>query len=255
MAVEEEGMKSKILILSLVIGLGVTPGCRSSDNPTDSTNARNENGAAPASEAPASEPAPPDTANSKSVGNAANGGHYKIDSGRSTITAQVGVGGLLSSLGHPHTVSIRGVTGEIQVTPDKIEPASFKISAKANTAAEVSKEFNEQDRQKVNEAMRGEALEAAKFPDIVLKSTAISVTKTGEGRYRAQVQADLTLHGVTRRVQIAAQITLTGTSLNARGQFQIRHSDYQIKRISAGGGTVKAKEEIALSFNISANGG
>jgi polyisoprenoid-binding protein YceI len=140
----------------------------------------------------------------------------------------VGVGGLLSSLGHPHTVSIRGVTGEIQVTPDKIEPASFKISAKANTAAEVSKEFNEQDKQKVNEAMRGEALEAAKFPDIVLKSTAISVTKTGEGKYRAQIQADLTLHGVTRRVQIAAQISLTGTSPRAaRGEFQIQHSDYQ----------------------------
>ena len=241
-------MKSKILILLLLIGLGVAPGCRSSANRSDSTNARNENAAAPASE-----PAPPD-ATSKSVGNAANGGHYKIDSGRSNITAQVGVGGLFSSLGHPHTVSIRGVTGEIQVTPDKIEPASLKISAKADTAAEVSKEFNEQDRQKVNAAMRGEALEAAKYPDIVLKSTAISVTRTGEGRYRAQIQADLTLHGVTRRIQIAAQITLTGTSLNARGEFQIRHSDYQIKRISAGGGTVKAKEEIALSFNISANG-
>ena len=242
-------MKLKILILLLLIGLGVAPGCRSSANRSDSTNAPNENAAAPGSE-----PAPPGSPNSKSVGNAANG-HYKIDSGQSTLTAQVGVGGLLSSLGHPHTVSIRGVTGEIQITPDKIEPASFKISAKANTAAEVSKEFNEQDKQKVNEAMRGEALEAAKFPDIVLKSTAISVTKTGEGRYKAQIQADLTLHGVTRRIQIAAQITLTGTSLNARGEFQIRHSDYQIKRISAGGGTVKAKEEIALSFNISAHGG
>jgi polyisoprenoid-binding protein YceI len=242
-------MKSKILILLLLIGLAVTLSCRSSADRNNSNKSGNENGAAPASE-----PAPPDAANSKADGNAANGGHYKIDSGRSTITAQVGVGGLFSSFGHPHTVSIRGVTGEIQVTPDKIEPASFKISAKANTAAEVSKEFNEQDRQKVNEAIRGEALEAAKYPDIVLKSTTISVTRTGEGRYRAQIQGDLTLHGVTRRIQIAAQITLTGTALNARGEFQIRHSDYQIKRISAGGGTVKAKEEIALSFNISAQG-
>jgi polyisoprenoid-binding protein YceI len=148
------------------------------------------------------------------------------------------------------------MSGDVQLTPEKIEPASLNIIARAATASEVNKEFNDSDRQKINDSIRGEALEAAKHQEIIFKSTRVSVTKTGEGQYRAQIQGDLTLHGVTRPVEIsAAQVVLKGATLHASGEFQIRHSDYQIKRISAAGGAVKASEEIRLTFEIVAQKG
>jgi polyisoprenoid-binding protein YceI len=235
-------MTLKNLILLLLVCVACSAGCRSSANRSDANNPGNENGSA----------TPPESASaeSKTEGNAANGTVYRVNTGSSKIIARIGVGGLLSSLGHPHTVSIGGLSGEVQLTPDTIEPVSMKLIAHANTAAEVSKEFDEKDRQKINDAIRGEALESSKHPDIALKSTKVSVTKASEGQYRAQIQGDLTLHGVTRPVQITAQVTLNGNVLRAHGEFQIRHSDYQIKRISAAGGAVQAKEEIALSFDI-----
>jgi hypothetical protein len=37
------------------------------------------------------------------------------------------------------------------------------------------------------------------------------------------------------------------------GEFTVMHSDYKMKQISAGGGTVKAKDAMKLSFDIVSN--
>jgi polyisoprenoid-binding protein YceI len=175
---------------------------------------------------------------------------YRITASGSHFTAKVPVGGLLSSLGHDHTIAIRDFTGEAHVTPDTIQPASLQLTIKAGSLAETEKEINESDRQKIERSIQEEALETAKYPQIIFKSTSVSARKTGEGNYQVQINGSLTLHGVTRPIAIPAQVTLTGNKLTARGQFTVRHSDYQIKRLSAGAGTVKAKEEITLSFNL-----
>jgi len=94
------------------------------------------------------------------------------------------------------------------------------------------------------------ALEIAKYPRIVFNSTKLSSKKTGDGQYEVQIDGELTLHGVTRPITLPAQVSFDGHGLTARGQFTVRHSDFQMKRISAGGGTVTAKDEIALSFNV-----
>lgn len=176
---------------------------------------------------------------------ASSAAHYRVDAERSKLTAFVGVGGLLSALGHPHTVSIGGMSGDLEWT-------SFRITARADTATEIGEDFDEKDRQKINAAARGTALEAARYPDIVLTSTRVELSEKGAGLYEAQIHGDLTLHGVTRPIEVAVQVTLSGDTLRAQGEFTIRHGDYQIKRISAGGGTIKAKDEIRVSFAISA---
>ena len=58
------------------------------------------------------------------------------------------------------------------------------------------------------------------------------------------------LHGVTRPVTVPARVTLQGTTLTARGEFTVLHSDFKIQRLSAAAGTVKAADEIRLSFEI-----
>ncbi|HEU4389363.1 MAG TPA: YceI family protein [Blastocatellia bacterium] len=183
----------------------------------------------------------------------ANGLVYRINSGQSQFTAHVGVGGIFSSLGHAHTIAITSFTGDVRLTPGSLQPASLQMTIRADSLAETDKEFDEKDRQKVNQAMRTEALETGSFPTITFKSTDISVNKQSESRYQAKITGALTLHGVTRTVSFPAQVTLDGNALRATGAFTVNHSDYKMKRISAGGGTVKAEEAIKLSFNIVAN--
>jgi hypothetical protein len=55
---------------------------------------------------------------------------------------------------------------------------------------------------------------------------------------------------VKRRVSFPANVAIEGRSLRASGEFTILHGDYNIKRLSAGAGTVKAKDPIRLSFKV-----
>jgi polyisoprenoid-binding protein YceI len=178
---------------------------------------------------------------------------FRINAGQSHFTAHVSVGGLLSAFGHNHTISMSDLAGDVQLTPDTIEPASLRMTIKANSAAETGKGFSEKDRQQIARSVHEEALEAMKYPEILFNSTQISTTKTGGEQYQAKITGQLTLHGVTRPITIPAQAPLSGDALRARGEFPIRHSDYNIKRLSAGGGAVKAKDEMKLSFDVVAN--
>ena len=221
------------IILSSALALGAVA-CRSSatlENANQTSSKENTNNAEPQT---------------------ATGGveRFRIDARQSQVTAHIGVGGLLSALGHDHTVAIRDFSGEAQVTSVSLEPASLQLTINASSLAETDKEFSDSDRRKIDRAIQEEALETAKYPQIVFKSTKVSAKKTGDGQYQVQIEGELALHGVTRAITIPAQVSVSGDTVSARGEFTVRHSDYQIKRISAGGGTVIAKEEITLSCNI-----
>jgi polyisoprenoid-binding protein YceI len=65
----------------------------------------------------------------------------------------------------------------------------------------------------------------------------------------------LTLHGVTRRERLPAQLAVTGDMLRAFGDFTIRQSDYRIKLASVAGGALKLKDELKFTFDIVARKG
>lgn len=182
-----------------------------------------------------------------------DGTHYKVNASKSRLTAQVGVGGMLKGFGHPHLIAFSEFQGEVEAAPRLEGPATLRLSFKTGSAAETSKEFDEKDRQKVNAAAHGEALETAKYPEAVFKSRKVEVKQSAEDQYDAAISGDLTLHGVTKEVSFPAKVRLEGKSLHAKGSLTILHSAYGIKRLSAAGGTIKAKDEILLSFDIQAD--
>ena len=100
---------------------------------------------------------------------------------------------------------------------------------------------------------REQVLEIAKYPEIVFVSSNISVTRLSEGRYRARIIGDLTFHGVTQKnLWITAQVTMSGESLKAQGDFTLKQTDFGIKPFSVVGGTIKLKNELKFTFDIAA---
>ena len=98
--------------------------------------------------------------------------------------------------------------------------------------------------------MREEVLEIARYPEVVFMSTNVAASRTTESQYQTTIKGNLSLHGVTRNQIINAQVTVDGNTLRAQGEFPLRQSDYNIKPVSALGGTLKLKDELKLSFNI-----
>ncbi len=78
----------------------------------------------------------------------------------------------------------------------------------------------------------------------------LSIQKISENLYAVTLNGELSLHGVTRALPIAARVTMKGETLRAAGDFSVRQSDYEIRPVSAAGGTVKLKDELKLSFDI-----
>ena len=175
---------------------------------------------------------------------------YVIDASASRFTATIGTSGLLSALGHEHVIGFREFSGDARLSEDDVERGSLRMTIQAASLAESGKGFSDDDRKTIERDAREQALEVSRHPEIVFKSTGLSSRQTGPGEYRFDIGGELTLHGVTRSLTVPARVTLQGNTLTARGEFTVLHRDYKIRRLSAAAGTVKASDEIRMSFEI-----
>jgi polyisoprenoid-binding protein YceI len=181
-----------------------------------------------------------------------DGALYKVDAGQSRFTLRAFAGGFLSAFAHDHNIAIRDFTGEADFTYGTVEPASLRMTIKADSLA-ITDKVSASDRQKIEGTMRDEVLEITKYPNIVFKSTGVTASKTGEGQYQAKISGELTLHGVTRPLTIASQLEFGDKTLRARGMFSIKQSSFDIKPVSVAGGTIKVKDELKFTFDIVAH--
>lgn len=174
---------------------------------------------------------------------------YRLDAGRSTFTVRAHSGGLLWFKGHDHLIAARDFDGEARLAPGSPDTASLRLSVRAASLAETRDVFTEQQKQIINRELRQLVLEPDKYPEITFQSTSVSGRLKG-GVYRLRITGDLTLHGVTRRVQIPAEVTVSGRDLRARGDFDIDRSDFGVKATSAFHGMVRVRDKLKLTFDI-----
>jgi polyisoprenoid-binding protein YceI len=158
-------------------------------------------------------------------------------------------GGLLWFKGHDHFVQARDFTGEARLSPGSVSPASLNLSVRAASLAETREVFNEQQKKIIDGELRDIVLEPDKYPEITFRSTDVSVEPRG-GAFKVTLGGDLTLRGVTRRVQIPAEVSLEGSDLHARGEFDIKRSDFKVPATSAFHGTVRVRDRLKITFDI-----
>lgn len=176
---------------------------------------------------------------------------YLIDGKKSRFTVRAFATGMLSALGHSPTIAIPDFEGEVLFKPEAVEQSSLHLEIHSASLV-VTDDIREKDRVEINRTMHEEVLESDSFPDIVYESSSLSESKTGQGQYSGTVNGELTLHGVKRSQPVSTRISVNGDVLRATGDFSVRQSDYDIRPVSAVGGTIKLKDELKLSFDISA---
>ncbi len=176
--------------------------------------------------------------------------HYSLVSNQSTFAVQAFAEGLLSAFAHDPVISIREFAGEVAFVPETFQNASLNFTIDAKSLA-VTGGVKEKDLIEVERGMREEVLEVDKYPEITFSSTNISASRIGDGRYRARIIGDVTLHGVTQKsVWISSEVTIAGGTLRAKGEFSLKQKDFGIKPFTAAGGTIKLKNELKFSFDI-----
>ncbi|MDQ2856755.1 MAG: YceI family protein [Acidobacteriota bacterium] len=174
---------------------------------------------------------------------------YRVNPRESRFTVQAFAEGLLSAFGHNPKLKANDFAGEMQFHPDHLEASVLQFSVKADSLS-VSDDVSEKDRREIERMMKDDVLKVSEYPEIAFKSQSVTAVRIYEGFYRVKISGRLSLHGVIRDHLIDTQVRLVENGLRAEGETTLRQSDYDIKRVSVAGGTLKVKDEVKLSFLI-----
>ena len=176
---------------------------------------------------------------------------YTLDASRSKFMAHANRSGLLWFKGHSHHLAASDFSGRVELTPQTIAPASLRLVVKAASLHETGADFTEPQKQIINKELHDIVLLPDKYPDIVFQSTSATARPAASGGgYDVKLTGDLTLLGVTRRIEIPATVTLNGDEMRAVGKFSIDRDDYKVKATSAAHGMVRVDDTVKFEFDI-----
>ena len=182
---------------------------------------------------------------------------FDIDAGQSVVTILVHRAGPLAKFGHNHVVTSNEVGGVAWVGRElagsgfeiRIPVASLVVddpTARAAAGGDFSGEIPQSAREGTYRNMtRPEVLDVARFPEVVVHCAGFA------GSWERPVAvADLTIRGVTRRVEIPVELTRPDGSISARGSLRIFQTHFGITPFSIGGGAIQVGDELDLAFEV-----
>ena len=175
---------------------------------------------------------------------------FVLDNQKGKFIAHAFAGGLLWFKGHDHYLAARDFSGEVELTPDSIIPASLRLVVKSASLEETGTVFTEEQKKIINKEVHDIVLLPDKYPEITFQSTSVTAKPAAAGQYDVNIVGNLTLLGVTRQETIPVKLSLSNNDLQAVGQFSIDREDYKVKATSAVHGLVSVKGKVRFEFDI-----
>lgn len=180
---------------------------------------------------------------------------YRVDAARSLVAITVRRGGSLARLGHDHVVASHAVQGYIapeQGRADLYVPlGELSVDEPAlRTEAGLDTQPSPSDIAGTRTNMLGKVLDTRQFPFALIRVRGVKKMPTG-----VLLAAAITLHGVTRRFEVPAQIETGRGQMSITGLLGLNQSDFGIVPFSILGGAIQVQDRISLRFRIYARQG
>ena len=181
---------------------------------------------------------------------------YTVDAKQSKIEIHVYREGFFKAFGHDHQIMARELSGTVQLAEPDASASSVTFVVETRSLAVMDPGEAEKDRQEVQETMLGETvLDAPRFPRIQFVSSRVRPTARKGETTDLEVEGTLSLHGAAKPVSLPVRIVVGGGQLSGDGEFNLLQTDYGITPIKVGGGAVKVKDKLKVSFHIVAKKG
>lgn len=174
---------------------------------------------------------------------------FRLDPSRSTFMVHADRSGLLYFKGHSHRIAVRDFSGEAALSLDAINPASLTINIRADSLEETRDIFTAQQKAIIKKELETIVLETEKYPAITYKSTSVKGSLKN-GAFHVIIAGNLTLHGVTRHVEIPAVVTVEGDVFRAKGEFSLNRKRFKVNATNAFNGLVRVKHKLKFVFDI-----
>ncbi|RME56862.1 MAG: YceI family protein [Deltaproteobacteria bacterium] len=147
------------------------------------------------------------------------------------------------STGHSFTGVTNRIRGEITFVPARIEE-TFKTEVHIDAAS------LDTDNKGRNKNMRKKYLETEKYPEISFVSDKFTVIEKGitQGIIRGKASGKLTIHGMSREIDLDVFGKIDGDTIQVRGETPLRITDFGIplpKMLF-----IKVKDDIRVEFEV-----
>jgi len=153
--------------------------------------------------------------------------------------------GVLGFAGHNHVVRARAFTGSVTYRPGNPSASRVEIIIPAESL-EVLTPSDASEIRQVTEAMRTDVLHVDQYPEIRFSSRGVTPTPTG-----FRLDAELTLVGQTRPVQVETTVQVGRDTLRARGMFAVKQTTFGMTPYKGGpGGTVQVADRMTFDFDV-----
>jgi polyisoprenoid-binding protein YceI len=173
-----------------------------------------------------------------------------FDPASTTIVVHVGRSGVFGFAGHDHEIAAPIAGGEILLDRTDLSRSTIMAVFDATALRVTGTGEPADDVAEVQRVMLSDrVLDVEKYPKITFRSDKISVTERSD-RLTLRVDGELTLHGITRPLSVPVDATLTSSGLTAKGRVTVRQTNFGIRPVTAGAGTVKVKDEVEIVFSI-----
>jgi polyisoprenoid-binding protein YceI len=174
------------------------------------------------------------------LGSSALASDRAIDPAASTLTVKVWKTGLFSAFAHNHEISAPIASG----TVSDGDRASVKFVVNARGMKVLDPEASASTRAEIEHSMLSDqVLDTQQYPEIAFESTAVQ--PTGNDAYA--VSGNLKLHGQAHPVRVAVK---RAGSNKYEGAAKLKQTTFDIQPITIGGGSIKVKDEIDITFTI-----
>ena len=184
---------------------------------------------------------------------AARGGRvFRVDPASSRVVIEVRRGGPLARLGHDHVVASHDLHGyiapgegraDLYVALDQLVVDEPELRAEAGFDTQPT----EDDIAGTRRNMLDKVLDADRHPFAI-----VAVNDNEAGGNRRRLRVVVTLHGLSRSVETAAQVKTTADEILVTGTFSIEQSQFGIAPFSVLGGAIAVQDRVNITYRINA---
>jgi polyisoprenoid-binding protein YceI len=182
---------------------------------------------------------------------------YRISPEQSMLHILVYRGGAMANLGHNHVISSHSIAGYVWVHDD-LSHSGFDLTQAVNdlivddpqTRSDEGTDFQTTVTDSARAGTRTnmlkpEQLDGEHFSLIRLRS--VSITGTRE---RPEVKVRITIKDQSREVVLPTQLVIDRQSLQVKGQFKIKLTEFGITPYSVAMGALKVEDELTIKFEL-----
>jgi polyisoprenoid-binding protein YceI len=173
-------------------------------------------------------------------------GAFEIDPKASRVEIHVFKTGAFSGLGDNHTIELARFSGNVSRSPG--DPWQVHVLGEAASLTVLDPNLSASQRREVQETMMGASqLDVARFPHIDIRSRSVA---PGKGAGELLLEADLTLHGVTRPVEFPIAWSEDKHGLHVQGTKRLFLRDFGIEPIRKFFGTIQVRNEFEVAYDV-----